>query len=226
MALLELTVRTITVGELTCHCHFERVGSYRVGAVITCLSHKKPARVTSSSVVLPGGLITSSPSGSDQRIRQNRPVSSRPDQERPGLRRPASGRTIRTTGGSMTTAQAAADAFPAVWIRVFHNNHATASGYAPGQSVTEVFTYVEDGLDDHVLLGRAFDLFYIGHDPEFGTPDRRAVEYRDRGNRSLAVGDVVAIDDRFYAFDHVGCPQVIERPPIRQRAGDGTVPMY
>lgn len=129
----------------------------------------------------------------------------------------------------MTTAQASPDAFPAVWIRVFHNNNAPTSitnGYEPGQAVTEVFTYVEDSVDDRVLLGRAFDLFHIGHDPEFGTPDGQAVEYRDRGNRPLSVGDVVAINDRFYTFDRVGCPQVIERPPIRQRACHGTVPMY
>lgn len=59
MALLELMVRTLTVGELTCHCHFQRAGSHQVGDVITCRGHKQPARVTASSVVLPDGLITS-----------------------------------------------------------------------------------------------------------------------------------------------------------------------
>ncbi|MDT7785203.1 MAG: hypothetical protein QOF58_3622 [Pseudonocardiales bacterium] len=127
----------------------------------------------------------------------------------------------------MTTIEATA--IGAVSIRVFHNNNLPTSmldGYKSRDTVTEVYLYVEDALDDHVLLGRAFDLFNIGHDPEFGVPDERAVEYRDRGNRSLSVGDVVAIDDRFYTFDRVGRRRLEEQPTIRQRASHGTTPLY
>lgn len=117
----------------------------------------------------------------------------------------------------------------AVPVRVFHNNDVPTSmldGYKPGHTVTEVYLYVEDPHDDHVLLDRAFDLLSIGRDPEYGTPDERAVEYRGRGNRPLSVGDVVAIDDRFYAFDGGGRRRLDKQPTIRQHAAPGTVPLY
>ncbi|KOV84793.1 hypothetical protein [Nocardia sp. NRRL S-836] len=129
----------------------------------------------------------------------------------------------------MTTIAATADAIEAVPVRVFHNNDASASllnGYQPGSTVTEVYLYIEDALDDHVLLDRAFDLFNIDPDPELGAPDERAVEYRSRGNRSLSVGDVVAVGDRFYAVDHTGWRRLGDQPLIRQQASRGTVPLY
>lgn len=59
MASLELRVRTLTLGELACYCHFQKAGSHQVGDLITCSGHQEQALVTVSSVVLPNGLITS-----------------------------------------------------------------------------------------------------------------------------------------------------------------------
>jgi hypothetical protein len=55
-----------------------------------------------------------------------------------------------------------------------------------------------------------FHLFNVGDDPEYGTPDPIAQEYRFRGNRSLSVGDVVEIDGRAYAVGRVGYRRIPE----------------
>ena len=116
------------------------------------------------------------------------------------------------------------------WVRVFHNNAAPLSflfGYEKGQTITEVDTYLEINEDDDVALVRkVFDLFNIGDDPAFGVPDERAVQYRKAGNRSLSVGDVVGIGDRFYTFDGSAVRLLPECPTIRQRSSCGTVPLY
>jgi hypothetical protein len=118
-------------------------------------------------------------------------------------------------------------------VRVFHNNHpreAFPGGYVPGQSVTEVYacdeTDVGPDVDDRCLADRAFQLFNVGDDPAFGEPDPRALVYRERGNRSLSVGDVVGIDDRFYSCDSFGWSEMTERPLIQQQHNDGTTPLY
>lgn len=133
----------------------------------------------------------------------------------------------------MTTVQStAAPAGTPVWVRVFHNNHARGAfltGYVPGLTVTEVFTYTTSpkaGTSDHEVAEEAFELFNIGDDPEFGTPDRRAVDYRARGNRSLSVGDVLAIDGRFFSCDSNGWHALTVPPPIDQVTAPGTTPLY
>jgi len=121
-----------------------------------------------------------------------------------------------------------------VRVRVFHNNHVHEKylrGYEPGQTVTEVFVYTTapkaDTHDhDQSLATEAFELLNIGDDPQFGTPDPRAVAYRAPGNRSLSVGDVIAIDDRFYSCDSRGWRELTEQPPVEQRAAHGTTPLY
>lgn len=120
----------------------------------------------------------------------------------------------------------------AVWVRVFHNNHSGEKylrGYESRQTVTEVFTYTarpKGDTHDHVLADEAFALFNIGDDAAYGTPDPRAVDYRVRGNRSLSVGDVVAIDGRFHSCDSSGWHELTEQPPVEQRAAPGTTPLY
>lgn len=135
----------------------------------------------------------------------------------------------------MSTIQATvmpAGAPAAVWVRVFHNNHARGAflrGYEPGQTVTEVFTYTTrptGDTHDHVLADEAFELFNIGDDPAFGIPDPRAMDYRARGNRSLSVGDVVAIDGRFHSCDSGGWHELVEQPPVEQHTAAGTTPLY
>jgi hypothetical protein len=117
------------------------------------------------------------------------------------------------------------------WVRVFHNNNAPLSflySYEKDQTVTEVDTYLEiDEQEDVALVRKIFDLFNIGHEPEFGIPDERAEHYRKAGNRPLSVGDVVGIGDRFYTFDRRSAVRLLmECPPIRQRSSYGTVPLY
>ncbi|WP_370973915.1 hypothetical protein [Amycolatopsis sp. cg9] len=132
----------------------------------------------------------------------------------------------------MSTIQATAGAPAAVWVRVFHNNHAHDKflrGYESGQTVTEVFTYTtrpQGDTHDHTLADEAFELFNIGDDPQFGTPDPRALDYRARRNRSLSIGDVLGIDGRFYSCDASGWRELPEAPPVKQITAPGTTPLY
>ena len=119
-------------------------------------------------------------------------------------------------------------------VRVFHNNEVPESflrGYETGQTVTEVFAFDETNFDpkihDHLSLAEhAFELLNIGDDPEFGTPDQRAVDYRRRGNRSLSVGDVLAIDERFLSCDRIGFRELDQPPAIQQLRQHGTTPLH
>lgn len=120
-----------------------------------------------------------------------------------------------------------------VEVRVFHNNnapHSFSSGFKLNDSITEVYSYtvlVTGEVRDEDLAEEAFTLFNVGHDPEFGTPDLRAVEYRAAGNRSLSIGDVVAINGRFHALTRSrGWCELAEEPLIVQRKSGGTTPAY
>ena len=53
-------------------------------------------------------------------------------------------------------------------------------------------------------LGWAYELLNIGDDPECGTPDPQAVAYRQNGNRSLSVGDVLLLGDTAWSVDRSG----------------------
>lgn len=116
-------------------------------------------------------------------------------------------------------------------IRVFHHNNprqAMVSGYCPGDAVTEVFRYESRNTDGHPLP-HAYDLCNVGDDPEFcDPPDSRAVDYRRRKNRSLSVGDVVAIADgdgeRWYAVASVGFDTLDTPPVVRGQQRFGTTP--
>ncbi len=66
-----------------------------------------------------------------------------------------------------------------------------------------------------------FELFNVGEDPAFGPPHPRGVDYRRCGNRSLSVGDVVAVDGRFYACASTGWAALKDRPLIDQPLIDG-----
>ncbi|GAA1308932.1 hypothetical protein [Saccharothrix xinjiangensis] len=116
-----------------------------------------------------------------------------------------------------------------VGIRVFHNSsdRAMLSGYL-GQPVVEVLTYQEPPASrtgDVDLAESAFQLCNVGDDPEFGRPDPRAVRYRRRGNRSLSIGDVVAIDGRFYACQRIGWRRITEPRQLHERR-HGTTPLH
>ena len=87
-------------------------------------------------------------------------------------------------------------------VRILLNHrHAKIWGYRSSDVLREVYSYDEDPdldaddpspSDDAQFLRRIFERFNIG-------ADRHAHHYFRAGNRSLSVGDVVAIDDRYYA---------------------------
>lgn len=128
-------------------------------------------------------------------------------------------------------------------VRVFHNNHAPDSfvyGYQahryqvgseemPAHTVTEVYWYTDHDSDDEHLAETAFRLFNVGDDPEFGEPDPRALEYRDRANRCLSKGDILAIEDdrgtRFYACGSFSWDLLDAPPVIDNREQHGSTPV-
>lgn len=117
-------------------------------------------------------------------------------------------------------------------LRVYHNVARDEAdrpvgmldGYQPGHAVALVARLTLRAPTDLDACDIAFRLFNVGDDPEFGPPDARAVEYRQRGNRSLSTGDVVAVNGRFYACARVGWTP-IEPPRIDHTARYGTAPL-
>lgn len=117
-------------------------------------------------------------------------------------------------------------------IRVFHNNNfrdAVLFGYQPVHTLTEVYRY-PPADDDRSHPQYAYDLFNVGDDPSiFERPDQRAIEYRALANRSLSVGDVIAIQDsdgdtRWYACATVGWDTLDTPPVIHNQEHHGTTP--
>jgi hypothetical protein len=116
-------------------------------------------------------------------------------------------------------------------VTVYLNNNsrdATTVGYQRTDTVTNVFAYPVRSTDDHVLE-QGFRLLNVGH--ELGHVDDRAVAYRDRFNRSVSIGDVLAVDSlksgttTFYAC-HRGAGWVpIEPPTVVQRREPGVTPI-
>jgi hypothetical protein len=76
--------------------------------------------------------------------------------------------------------------------------------YKAGDEVYHAVTYTGADAEDLVHCERAFENFNVG-DPHDNAVVR---EYRDAGNRSLSMGDVVVIDDRAYTCAAVGWARV------------------
>jgi hypothetical protein len=108
-------------------------------------------------------------------------------------------------------------------ITVFHNTtpdergnlcKGMLDGYDHGDALVPVFTTTTERAGgtaaDMATLEEIFHLLNVGADPDFGTPDERAVAYRRNRNRSLSVGDVVAIGQRWYACARIGWAQITE----------------
>ncbi len=100
-----------------------------------------------------------------------------------------------------------------VSVQVFHNVERDSQGrpvgmmdgFQPHHPVSPVAELrLPAGYGFQRVCGWVFHLFNVGDDPDFGTPDAVAIAYRERGNRSLSVGDVVRVADDWYACKGVG----------------------
>jgi hypothetical protein len=99
-------------------------------------------------------------------------------------------------------------------------------GYQIEHPVSLVFATEVSEQDHEAACDEVWRLLNVGHDPARGTVDPVAARYRQRGNRSLAVGDVIAVDGSFYACSAVGWQPMEELPAIVQRTDvRGTVPL-
>jgi hypothetical protein len=106
-------------------------------------------------------------------------------------------------------------------VRVFHTSD-LSSGYDTdglGTGQREVFAYtlpdpaVGTTVDHGATLDHIFMLFNVGDDPAFGEPEPLAVAYRVCRLRSLSVGDVVALDETYFACASVGWRR-LDVPPV------------
>ena len=117
-------------------------------------------------------------------------------------------------------------------LRLFHNvSSAAGVRYDGSDEVVEVDSYsvtLPTITDDHVLLQQVLLAFTLGAayagdvSAEFR---QRVADYRRRGNRPLAVGDVIAVDERFWAVEQAGW-QSIDPPVLVHRALRGTAPLH
>lgn len=100
-------------------------------------------------------------------------------------------------------------------VRIYHNtaedafgrSTATVDGYRAGDELVEVFSYEIPGrvaADPVGIAERAYFLFNVGEDPDFGPPQQLAIDYRALELRSLSVGDVVGMGEAFYACGRSG----------------------
>jgi hypothetical protein len=121
-----------------------------------------------------------------------------------------------------------------VQVRVFHNvaleigtgRHLGFGGCQRAHPVVEVFRgQVPAEVPDVEICEEIFDLLNVGHGPTWhNPPDPRAVAYRAQGNRSLSVGDLIAIRTCFYAVNSAGF-EPVDTPHIVHRRLPGTVPL-
>jgi hypothetical protein len=120
-------------------------------------------------------------------------------------------------------------------IRAFHNiatqfgRPLGFDGYVPGQPVVPVFATREPVGDLLKRCDAVFELLNIGDDPAMvQSPDPRAIEYRQRRNRSLSVGDVVSQSlgesTAYFAVARFGFER-IDPPRIVRKTVPGTTPL-
>ena len=99
-------------------------------------------------------------------------------------------------------------------------------GYQAEHPVTPVFATDLPDADDITACDQLYRLLNVGEDPSLGDPDPRAVAYRQRGNRSMSIGDLVCIDGRFYACTEDGWQSFATEPTVvRQTQAHGSTPL-
>lgn len=123
-------------------------------------------------------------------------------------------------------------------VRAYHNIGADLEGrptgfldgFAPGDPVVWVFAAELDGErfgSDLAACEEVYKLLNVGDDPDImgGRPDPRAVAYRQAGNRSLSIGDLVSVAGRFYACASVGFTRLTVDPVVCVQTRYGTTPL-
>lgn len=89
-------------------------------------------------------------------------------------------------------------------LTIFHNeatdeagrHTAWLEGYQPGDPMREVFTYESDHTEPLTALAHAWWLFNVGDDPDLSDPPNPvSLDYRQRGLRSLSLGDAITVSE-------------------------------
>jgi predicted RecA/RadA family phage recombinase len=107
-----------------------------------------------------------------------------------------------------------------VKVRAYHNVAGDqGEPYKPGDVLVPVAAWdVPAGQDPLCVAEGVYELLNVGDDPDLGTPDKRlraiAVEYRERGNRSVSLGDVVCIGEEWFAVARGGFTRVEKEPGL------------
>ncbi|MGH3779839.1 MAG: hypothetical protein ACRDZY_02720 [Acidimicrobiales bacterium] len=120
---------------------------------------------------------------------------------------------------------------PMVRVQVFHNLAlcGIADGYQHGDPLVEVECWMMEppvcDRRDETLLEQVYHLLNVGEDPAFGVPDRRAIRYRLRRNRSLSVGDVARVAGRWWAVAGIGWMSIPEPQLLVTVTMHGTTPV-
>ncbi|REF00492.1 hypothetical protein [Thermomonospora umbrina] len=105
-------------------------------------------------------------------------------------------------------------------VRVFHTDIFSRFRSADeGGPVVLVFSSTASADRDPLeICDEMFELLNVGHDAEFGTPDPRAIDYRNQGHRGLSVGDIVQVGATYYEIGPVGFTIVAPPSGIRSPA--------
>ncbi|GGM73629.1 hypothetical protein GCM10012275_50450 [Longimycelium tulufanense] len=112
-------------------------------------------------------------------------------------------------------------------VHIYHNTNRKAmiDGYQHDHDVVLVAHYDDCTAPDHIAAcNKAFALYNADHNPDVTEPDPHVTQYRERGNRSLSVGDVVACDDHFFACQNSGWSAIAE-PTVAWLSMPGTTPL-
>lgn len=120
-----------------------------------------------------------------------------------------------------------------ITVEVFHNvaqdehgRHLGFWGYKAGHPLVKVASLIVDADTVEQAMDVAYRLLNVGDDPDFGTPDPQALDYRAARNRSLSVGDVLVFDGVAFTVADMGFEQVnVDPAQVVQVTIHGTTPL-
>lgn len=74
-------------------------------------------------------------------------------------------------------------------------------GYQPGDPMVRGGHFEVEAWGPIDACNKVWRLANVGDDPDFGTPDPQAVEYRENRQRSLSIGDIVVVGEQAYSVE-------------------------